>query len=85
MTPDTGVACHYCVPQDMGALKCASGLDGLSLNDVLVFRRRPSMPGVIADQLPLTGTVPGDRLSEVALSSTAVSSCSSILVAIELA
>ena len=43
------------------------------------------MPGVIADQLPLTGTVSGDRLSEVALTSTAVSSCSSILVAIELA
>ena len=85
MTPDTGLACHYYVPQDMNALKCLSGLEGLRLNDVLVFRRRPSMPGVIADQLPLTGTVPGDRLSEVALSSTAVSSCSSILVAIELA
>ena len=85
MISDTRVACHYCVPQDMSALKCASGLDGLRLNDVLVFRRRPSMPGVIADQLPLTSTVSGDRLSEVALTSTAVSSCSSILVAIELA
>ena len=43
------------------------------------------MPEVIAGQLQLTGTVPGDRLSEVALSSTAVPSCSRILVAIELA
>ena len=85
MTSDTALACHYCVPQDMGALKCASGLDGLSLNDVLVFRRRLDMPGVIADELQLTGRVLGDRLSEVALTSTAVSSCSSIRVAIELA
>ena len=66
MAPDTGLACHYCVPQDMNALKCVSGLDGLRLNGVLVFRRRPSMPGVIADQLHMTGTVLGDRLSEVA-------------------
>ena len=79
------LACHYCLPQDMNALKCVSGLEGLRLNDVLVFRRRPSMPGVIADQLQLTGTVSGDRLSEVALSSAALSSCLSILVAIELA
>ena len=43
------------------------------------------MPGVIADQLHMTGTVLGDRLSEVALTSAAVSSCSSIRVAIELA
>ena len=85
MLSDTGLACHYCVPQDMNALKCVSGLQGLRLNDLLVFRRRPSMPGVIADQLQLTCTVIGDRLSEVALSSTAVSSCSSIRVAIELA
>ena len=63
MTPDTGLACHYCVPQDMNALKCLSGLEGLSLNDVLVFRRRLDMPGVIADELQLTGRVLGDRLS----------------------
>ena len=42
------------------------------------------MPGVIADQLQLTVPVSGDRLLEVALSSTAVSSFPSILVAIEL-
>ena len=85
MISGTRVACHYCVPQGMDALKCVSGLEGLRLNDLLVFRRRLDMPGVIADELQLTGRVLGDRLSEVALSSTAVSSCSSILVAIELA
>ena len=58
--------------------------EGLRLNDLLVFRRRLDMPGVIADQLQLTVPVSGDRLLEVALSSTAVSSFPSILVAIEL-
>ena len=82
MTSDTGLACHNSRRPEVNTVQCLDGLQGLRLNDLLVFRRRPSMPGVIADQLQLTGTVLGDRLSEVALSSTAVSSCSSILVAI---
>ena len=47
----------------MNALKCVSGLEGLRLNDLLVFRRRLDMPGVIAEELQLTGRVLGDRLS----------------------
>ena len=43
------------------------------------------MPEVIAGQLQLTGTVLGDRVMTEAFSSTALSSCSRILVAIELA
>ena len=85
MTSDTGLACHYCVPQDMNALKCVSGLEGLSLNDVLVFRSRLGMPGLMADELHMTGTVFGDRVLQVALCSTALSFCSRFLVAIELA
>ena len=39
MASDTGLACRYCVPQDMNACKCASGLEGLSPTDLLVSRR----------------------------------------------
>ena len=51
MLSDTGLASHYCVPQDMNASKCVSGLEGLSPTDLLVSRRPLSMPTVIDDRL----------------------------------
>ena len=61
MTPDTGLASHYCVPQDMDALKCVCGLEGLSPTDLLVSRRPLSMPTVIDDRFRMTCTVIRDR------------------------
>ena len=61
MTPDTGLASHYRVPQDMDALKCVCGLEGLSPTDLLVSRRLLSMPTVIDDRFRMTCTVIGDR------------------------
>ena len=55
MTPDTGLASHYCVPQDMNALKCVSGLEGLRPTDLLVSRRLLSMPTVIDDRFRIDG------------------------------
>ena len=61
MASDTGLASHYCVPQDMNACKCVSGLEGLSPTDLLVSRRPLSMPTVIDDRFRMTCTVIGDR------------------------
>ena len=61
MASDTGLASHYCVPQDMNACKCVSGLEGLSPTDLLVSRRPLSMPTVIDDGFRMTCTVIGDR------------------------
>ena len=55
MASDTGLACHYCVPQDMDALKCVCGLEGLSPTDLLVSRRPLSMPTVIDDRFRIDG------------------------------
>ena len=54
MLSDTGLASHYCVPQDMNASKCVSGLEGLSPTDLLVSRRPLSMPTVIDDRFRMT-------------------------------